>query len=112
MSTALLPAGTGKSFLIQVLSLSLQTMARTASNPLTAKSPVLRVAPTGSASFRITGQTLHALFALPVKGGYRPLKGAQVTMLNALLGHVKYLIVDEKSMLSLRVMSWVDQRLR
>lgn len=107
-----LPAGTGKSFLIQVLSLSLQTMARTASNPLTAKSPVLRVAPTGSASFRITGQTLHALFALPVKGGYRPLKGAQVTMLNALLGHVKYLIVDEKSMLSLRVMSWVDQRLR
>ncbi|KIX01245.1 uncharacterized protein Z518_08970 [Rhinocladiella mackenziei CBS 650.93] len=58
--------------------------------------PILRVAPTGVAAHAINGRTLHALFRLPVRR----------------VSDVRYLIIDEKSMIGLKMLSWLDQRCR
>lgn len=100
--------GTGKSYLIKVLSSHLQQAA------LGAKSPVIRAAPTGVASNQINGQTLHSLLRLPINNQYKPLSETPTT-LNALqrrFNGVHYLIIDEKSMLGLKALAWTDARLR
>jgi hypothetical protein len=77
-------------------------------------SPIVRAAPTGVASNQIGGQTLHSLLRLPVDGNYRSLSETP-TVLNALQRRFRgiyYLVIDEKSMLGLKTLAWVDQRLR
>ncbi|KAM4062490.1 PIF1-like helicase [Hirsutella rhossiliensis] len=90
--------GTGKSFLIKVLSSHLQAAA------LPNSSPICRVAPTGVASNQIQGSTIHSLLRLPV--------GADAAALQSRLRHVKYLVIDEKSMLGLEQLARIDSRLR
>ncbi|KJZ70277.1 hypothetical protein HIM_10321 [Hirsutella minnesotensis 3608] len=98
--------GTGKSFLIKVLSSHLQVAAL--SNP----SPICRVAPTGVASNQIQGSTIHSLLRLPVGGAFTDLPPADAAALQSRLRHVKYLVIDEKSMLGLEQLARIDARLR
>ncbi|CCE29302.1 uncharacterized protein CPUR_02995 [Claviceps purpurea 20.1] len=78
------------------------------------RSPVARIAPTGAAANCIHGYTDHAYFGLPVQSfeTLSPLGPDGVSALRRRLEGVSYLIVDEKSMISLVKLAWVDQRLR
>uniref|UniRef100_A0A0D2YD47 ATP-dependent DNA helicase n=1 Tax=Fusarium oxysporum (strain Fo5176) TaxID=660025 RepID=A0A0D2YD47_FUSOF len=98
--------GTGKSYMIKVLSSHLQRLA--GNRP----SPVWRVAPTGVASNQIMGTTLHSLLRLPVDRAFTELSPADANAVQNKLRDVRYLVIDEKSMLGLRQLSWIDKRLR
>ncbi|EAQ91836.1 hypothetical protein CHGG_00071 [Chaetomium globosum CBS 148.51] len=102
--------GTGKSYMVKVISSHLQAEAASYGRV----SPIVRAAPTGVASNQIGGQTLHSLLRLPVDGNYRSLSETPTT-LNALQRRfrgIHYLVIDEKSMLGLKTLAWIDQRLR
>jgi hypothetical protein len=58
--------GTGKSYMVKVISSHLQAEAATYGRG----SPIVRAAPTGVASNQIGGQTLHSLLRLPIDGNY------------------------------------------
>ncbi|KAF6527905.1 hypothetical protein HZS61_008207 [Fusarium oxysporum f. sp. conglutinans] len=98
--------GTGKSYLINLLSAHLQ--AATGGRG----TPVWRAAPTGVAGNQISGTTLHSLLHLPINKDFRPLSPIDKAQLQKKLKDIKYLIIDEKSMLGLRQLSWIDDRLR
>ena len=99
--------GTGKSYLIKVLSSHLQQ-----SVPPGTPSPIWRAAPTGVASNQISGTTLHSLLHLPVDTQFSPLSPTNIGGLQRKLQGVQYLVIDEKSMLGLRQLGWIDHRLR
>jgi hypothetical protein len=100
--------GTGKSYMVKILSSHLQQV-----HP-NRKSPILRAAPTGVASNQINGQTLHSLLRLPIDGVYKPLSESPgiAIDLNRVFDKVKYLVIDEKSMLGLKTLNLIDRRLR
>lgn len=91
--------GTGKSFLINCLKGLLQTIVRIA-------------APTGVAAFNVQGYTLHSLLHLPTKGEFKNLEGEQLQQLQDSLAGVKYIIIDEMSMVGRKLFGQVDSRLR
>ncbi|CAN0450826.1 unnamed protein product, partial [Ascophyllum nodosum] len=91
-------AGTGKSWLVYALSNLLGDHVR-------------RAAPTGMAAFLIGGSTLHSLLSLPVRDR-KDLQGDSLKKLQARLAGVKYIIIDELSMVSQVQMAWIDRRLR
>jgi ATP-dependent DNA helicase PIF1 len=78
------------------------------------KSPIVRAAPTGVASNQINGHTSHSLLRLPVGESYRPLSETPTVLssLQCQFQGVEYLVIDEKSMLALKIMGWIDRRLR
>lgn len=92
-------AGTGKSYLINCLRLLLGDQVRVA-------------APTGVAAFNIDGHTLHSLLALPTKGDFKDLEGEKLHRLQEKLAAMKYLIIDEMSMVGRKVFGQIDSRLR
>ncbi|RKK07525.1 hypothetical protein BFJ65_g17730 [Fusarium oxysporum f. sp. cepae] len=98
--------GTGKSYLINLLSAHLQSATAGRGTP------VWRAAPTGVAGNQISGTTLHSLLHLPINKDFKPLSPVDKTQLQKKLKDIKYLIIDEKSMLGLRQLSWIDDRLR
>ncbi|KAM4063188.1 PIF1-like helicase [Hirsutella rhossiliensis] len=98
--------GTGKSYLINILSAHLEAAAGGRGTP------VWRAAPTGVAGNQISGTTLHSLLHLPINKDFKPLLAIDKAQLQKKLKDVKYLIIDEKSMLGLRQLSWIDDRLR
>ncbi|XP_044722188.1 PIF1-like helicase domain-containing protein [Hirsutella rhossiliensis] len=75
-------------------------------------SPICRVAPTGVASNQIQGSTIHSLLRLPVGGTFTDLPPADAAALQSRLRHIKYLVIDEKSMLGLEQLARIDSRLR
>ena len=89
-------AGTGKSYLIHCFRLLLQCK-------------VLVAAPTG---VNIDGQTLHSLLSLPTRGEFKDLEGERLTKLQQAFSEVKYLIIDEMSMVGRKIFGQVDRRLR
>ena len=101
-------AGTGKSYMIAMISASLQQEARAAGK----SDPVSRAAPTGIAAFNIQGRTLHSLLRLPVKKKFVPLSSTTLIALQEVFKSCKFLIIDEKSMVGLKTLHWIDQRLR
>ena len=90
-------AGTGKSYLIHCLRLLLQHQ-------------VLVAAPTGVAAFNIDGQTLHSL--LPTRAEFKDLVGERLTKLQQAFSEVKYLVIDEMSMVGRKIFGQVYRRLR
>lgn len=93
-------AGTGKSFLIQAIAQLLQDKC-------------ILTATTGTAAFHISGIILHSGLHLPVqKHNCNDLRGQALAMLQHKLKDIRYLIVDEISMLGQNMMAWVDKRLR
>ena len=92
-------AGTGKSYLIQCLRLLLGDTLKVA-------------APTGVASFIIDGSTLHSLLHLPTRGEFKELEGNRLLDLQQVMSTIKYIIIDEMSMVGRKVFGQIDRRLR
>ena len=76
---------------------------------------VLVTAPTGTAAHNINGDTIHHALSLPVQKGtfleYKPLSHEKKQKLANRLCHVKYLIIDEVSMIGYSTLQYVHQRL-
>ncbi|EED14664.1 conserved hypothetical protein [Talaromyces stipitatus ATCC 10500] len=103
-------AGTGKSHVIMLITTTLDRMARNADINT---SPVMRAAPTGVAAYNINGRTLHSLFRLPIaRGRMADLTPENLQAMQANLRNVKWLIIDEKSMIGLKQLYWVNLRLQ
>nr|OQO27419.1 hypothetical protein B0A51_07870 [Rachicladosporium sp. CCFEE 5018] len=102
-------AGTGKSLLIQAICSRLQDMAGDRPNS------VVRMAPTGIAANNINGKTIHAALRLPVaarRTAYQALGGPQLKQMLAEFRDVHYLIIDEKSMISVEQLLYIERRCR
>jgi ATP-dependent DNA helicase PIF1 len=104
--------GTGKSFLLRAINELI--------NRSTARRGCLVCAPTGVAAFNVSGRTIHNAFAIPVdqkhdaSGDKRildKLTGRREQEKLNLLRHVDYLIIDEISMVSDRLLSLIHHRL-
>ena len=91
-------AGIGKSYLIHCLRLLLQDC-------------VCVAAPTGVAAFNVDGHTLHSLLNVPTKGDYKHLQGERLHQMQQSLANMKYLIIDEMSMVGRKILGQVDSRL-
>ena len=91
-------AGTGKSFLIDAIrALLKQKCAVTAT--------------TGKASYNIQGVTIHSLLKLPVgPRGNKDFTGQSLSRLQESLKGIKYIIIDEYSMLGQVMFGWIDKR--
>ena len=92
-------AGTGKSYLIHCLRLLLQHHLCVA-------------APTGVAAFNVEGNTLHSLLSLPTRGDFKDLEGERLQKIQHSFSSVKYIIIDEMSMVGRKMLGQVDRRLR
>ncbi len=91
-------AGTGKSYLIQCLRLLLGDSLRVA-------------APTGVTYFIIEGMTPLSLFHLPTRG-FKELEGNRLNQLQQVMSSIRYVIIDEMSMVGRKVFGQIDRRLR
>jgi hypothetical protein len=102
-------AGTGKTYLIDAIRSRLQEMVGTKS-----KSPVVVLAPTGVAAFNINGMTLHSGLSIPIINDEKHLdiNGERLKQLQDKLKDVRYVIIDEKSMIGRRMLASIDVRLR
>lgn len=65
--------GSGKSYVILLLSQSLASAASPGPNPIIIPTPIIRSAPTGVAAHGISGVTLHSLFRLAIHGKHESL---------------------------------------
>ena len=102
--------GTGKTYVVLMISAKLKSMAQDFSYK---DEVLLRGAPTGVAAFNISGRTLYSLFWLPVKSKvYELLSRENLKYLQNYLANVGYLIIDEKSIVGLRVLFFLDRCLR
>ena len=105
-------AGTGKTYVILQACVKVKEMATLAGR----KYPIICAAPTGIAAHSFHGRTLHSLFKIPVKipaGGLsQKLSRANLCSLQALFTHCRYLFIDEKSMIGIKFLGLLDQRLR
>ena len=101
-------AGTGKTFAFLKICARLQELAIADGK----QNPVFRAAPTGIAAFNIIGKTLHSLLHLPVKRKKSDLSVGTLQSLQAEFQNCHYLIIDEKSMIDLKMLSLIDDRLR
>ena len=102
-------AGTGKSYLINMIRDRLHEIAR---NHGITQSPILVLAPTGVAAFNIHGKTIHSALSIQVSSDSFDLNGESLKNLQNRLNGVNYLIIDEKSMVGRRMLALVDIRLR
>jgi ATP-dependent DNA helicase PIF1 len=101
--------GTGKTYLIACITSALARMAADANQP----NPLVRCAPTGVSAHLINGRTIHSQFTIPIlprNGQLEALTASARQQLQAVFQHVKYVIIDEKSMIGLSVLSWVHTR--
>ena len=70
-------------------------------------------ATTGKASFNINGKAIHSVLNLPVgPRGNKDLKGHSLLRLQDQLRDVKYILIDEYSMLGQTLLGWIDKRCR
>lgn len=92
-------AGTGKSYLIS-------TIANLLGNQC------LLTGTTGMAAFNIGGRTLHSTLHIPINSPPTDLQGNSLQCLQLTIQYVKYLVIDEMSMLGQRTMAIVDKCLR
>ena len=91
-------AGTGKSMLINTLSLWVQALLTNSGDDL--NSPYLiRCAPTGMAASNIEGQTLHSTFKFRFGDDYQSLSDKARDQLRDHFKNVKVVVIDEMSMM-------------
>ncbi|XP_065826022.1 uncharacterized protein [Oscarella lobularis] len=92
-------AGTGKSYLINCIKEMLG-------------SECILAAPTGVAAFNIGGQTLHSLLRIPLqKTSFSDVQGPSLRDLQERFEDVRYLIIDEMSMVGRHQLSLIHRRL-
>lgn len=92
--------GTGKSFLIRQIKAMFKDQVRV-------------TASTGIAAFSIDGCTIHSLLHLPVRTYQRKnLSAGSLLRLQNRLKGVKYIVIDELSMIGQRCLFWIHKRLQ
>ncbi|CAG8821888.1 19167_t:CDS:1, partial [Cetraspora pellucida] len=100
-------AGTGKSYLIKAIRGLLMQMTG-----IESMSPVLVLAPTGVAAFNINGRTIHSALSIAINSTNNlDIDSERLKQLQERLRSVKYLIIDEKSMVGHRLLALIDMRL-
>ena len=68
-------------------------------------------APTGKAAFNFKGKTIHSLLKLPVhRRGFHSLTGPNLDRLQTALHPIKYIIIDEFSLLCQTTFAWINSR--
>jgi len=93
-------AGCGKTFTINAICTHLGRLVK-------------RAAPTAKAAFLIRGETLHALLAIgQIAKEYKSIKKQILRNIQAIFQDIRYIIIDEYSMLSQTMLSYIDFRLR
>jgi len=97
-------AGTGKSFLVSAISTELLNLASQENKP----NPIICLAPTGIAAFGISGITIHSVLSLPVKASFNPLIPSTLAKFQHQWKYIKFLIVDEKSMIGRTMAGMMD----
>ena len=104
-------AETAKPFLIDTISQRLGTLQALAQlhDP-----SVRRLAPTGVAAFKISGQTYHSALGMRVdnKGAINAASKERLASLQAEWVGTDYLIIDEKSMIERVALGQIDHQLR
>lgn len=68
----------------------------------------MAAAPTGVAAFNVEGCTLYSVLDLPTRGELNSLEENRLQQLQASFNEVKYLIVDEVSMVGRKLCSQVN----
>jgi len=101
-------AGTRKTFALLKTCARIQEIATAAGKG----NPVFRAAPTGIAAFNIIGKTLHSLLRLPVKMRKSDISPPTLQSLQASFANCRFLIIDKKSMIDLKTLSLIDDRLQ
>src|SRR3954452_2572221 len=87
-------AGTGKTYLINAIRNRLREMTGAES-----ESPVFVLAPTGVAAFNINRRTIHSTLSIPIVVNKNlDMNGERLRQLQNRLQSVKYVMIDEKSM--------------
>ncbi len=127
------PGGVGKSYLAKIITDAINLSYD--SDLYNLKRHIMVAAPTGVAAKAITGRTLHNAFSLPIEkfglGNYKPLtgrykencinyqymilkiiKGISLENKRALFKDVKWVIIDEMSMISYPVLRMIHCRLQ
>ena len=89
----------GKTYLIHCIRLLLGDRVRVAT-------------PTGVAAYNIDGHTLHSLLHLPTKGEFEDLEGERLHHMQQSLARMRYLVIDEMSMVGRKIFGQIDKRLR
>jgi len=70
-------------------------------------------APTGMAAINIKGNTLHSLFKLPLQTStYKPLTPHSTRQLQLKFKNLKFIIIDEMSLIGARMLSQIEKRCR
>lgn len=107
-------AGVGKSRLIQAIYQSSIKYFRRDSGPCDIDSPeVLIIAYTGKAAHNVKGMTAHSAFNLTIAGETdTKLKSESLNTLRVKLSKLKFIIIDEISMLGAATFEKIDSRLR
>ncbi|KAF5331234.1 hypothetical protein D9611_013064 [Ephemerocybe angulata] len=100
-------AGCGKSFLIDSVCQEIRALAQTRGQP----DPVRVLAPSGVAALNIGGKTIHSGLHIPVND-FAKLSGGALGSLQVDWAGVHFLIIDEKSMVGLKLLSMIDTRCR
>ncbi|GES80911.1 ATP-dependent DNA helicase Pif1-like [Rhizophagus clarus] len=102
-------AGTGKTYLIKAIRCRLQEMVGRGS-----KSPMIVLALTGVAAFNIDGITIHSGLSISIINDSKRLdiNGERLKQLQDKLSDVRYVIIDEKSMIGRRMLAIIDMRLQ
>ena len=70
------------------------------------------VAPTGVAAFNVQGYTIYNLLDIQVKGEFKDLTGDRLLSLQQRFTGVKYIMIDEKSMVGRKLFGKSDRHLR
>ena len=105
-------AGSGKTRTIKtILSHVHQDIVRH-NMELDARNVIKLIAPTGTAAFIISGQTVHSLFQIYPKAPFLPLSGPALLKLQDEFRDTSLVIIDEKSMLGKVMLGKIDNRLR
>lgn len=109
-------AGVGKSHAITAIVQASLRFFNSRPGRVLSQPPVLVMAFTGKAAFNVLGMTIHhTLRLMPNPRKYERLPDLDASTLNSLrkkLGGLKILIIDEISVVSVRVLFDIDQRLR
>lgn len=102
-------AGTGKSYIIRLILAHLQSLAQRTLQ--LRRAPVLRLALIGVAVYAINGQILYKLLKLPTRSIFEELSVASLQTVQADLASINYLIINEKSIISLSQLKIIELRL-
>ena len=74
--------------------------------------PIRILAPSGVTTLNIHGCTVHSSLGLPINMEFVALRGGQLASFQELWQGVSFVIIDEKSMLGLRMLAQIDARLQ